>query len=137
MKITVKVSKDVPVRYLQAECGVRYWEDATVDGVSDEDGTLVPCREGDLWKPLIDLETGQIKNWRAGVTAEIHYKVCDAGVYRLLDEDMQEVAMVDDYVISMMSPKDGGYGDYVIMDINADGFIQKWRPSFDEFASDQ
>lgn len=124
---TLKTEKTVAVRYLLAKCGVRYWEDASVDGVEDADGSLIPCRDGDYWCPLIDLETGKIENWRQGVAAEIHYKVCDDGEYALIDEAKECVKTVDGYVPSMLSPKDNGYGDYVIMDVDAEGLIQKWK----------
>ena len=126
-QLQVTTKQLTPVRYLQARCEVRYWEDATVDGVQDEDGSRIPCRDGAIWAPLIDLETGKIENWRQGVTAEIHYKVCDAGIYSLLNEQREEVVTLDDYVPAIMSPKETGYGDYVIMDVNADGVIQKWK----------
>ena len=135
MKISVTTKQEIPVKWLQAKCGVRYWEDASVDGVADEAGTLIPCRDGEMWCPLIELETGKIENWKQGVSAEIHYKVCDDGDYTLLNEKKEVVLKIDGYVPSIMSPKDSGFGDYVIMDVNADGFIQKWKPdlsSFDE-----
>ena len=137
--VTVTTKQATPVKYLQARCNVRYWEDATVDGVSDEDGSRIPCREGDIWAPLIDLETGKIENWTQGIAADIHYKVCDEGIYSLLNERREEVVTIDDYVPSIMCPKDNGYGDYVIMDVNADGVIQNWKVSlqaFEESGSD-
>lgn len=133
MKIEIVTKQSVEVKYLQAKCGVRYWEDASVDGVEDTDGTLIPCREGDLWSPLIELETGRILNWKQGVEASIHYKVCDAGEYMLLDAAKEVVKRIADYVPAIMSPKDSGYGDYVIMDVNADGVIQNWKPNLRAF----
>jgi hypothetical protein len=46
---------------------------------------------------------------------------------------MAEVASIDGYVPSMMCPKDNGHGDYVIMDIGADGTIDKWRVDLGPF----
>jgi hypothetical protein len=37
----------------------------------------------------------------------------------------------------IMSPKENGYGDYVIMDIGADGKIADWRIDLDAFTSDE
>lgn len=135
MKLELTVKKEFDVKYLQAKCGVMYWEDAEVNGEIDEDGKI-PCRDMDLWSPLIELETGQILNWVDGVKANVHYKVCDCGVYELLDENKEVVKRVDGYVIDMMSPKDNGYGDYVIMDINENVFINDWEPTFIEFEED-
>lgn len=122
------------VAYLKAECGVRYWEDATVNGVDDEDGKLIPCRVGDTWAPVIELATGAIEGWPLGVTAETHYKVCDDGRYTLLDAQKREVCALDGYVPSIMCPQGGGYGDYVKMLIGPDGKIADWDNDLDDFA---
>lgn len=127
-ELTVEVTQKtrVPVKWLRAECGVRYWEDATVNGVEDTEGTLIPCRHGDAWQPLIDLATGKIDGWPPGTTASIHYKVCDDGAYELLSVNKTVVARREGYVIAMMCPEGRGYGDYVIMDVGPDGVIAKW-----------
>lgn len=132
MKAKFTVTKEFDVEYLFVEAGVRYWEDATIDGIQDEDGNI-PCRDGDCWKPLININTGKIINWTQGVRANIHYKVCDNGTYKLLDANMELIKKIRDYVPKMLSPKEEGWGDYIIMDIDADGQIQDWRISFDEF----
>jgi hypothetical protein len=135
MEIEIDVKIKHSVRYLRAECGVRYWEDATVNGVEDTEGTLIPCREGDNWCPVIDLETGKIENWPEGTSASIHYKVCDEGRYTLLDRDGDDVKSVDGYVITMMCPEGEGFGDYVIMNVGPDGQIENWKVDFSEFES--
>lgn len=136
LSLEIAVKTKVPVVYLRAECGVRYWEDATVNGVADEDGALIPCRYGDAWIPTIDLATGIIEGWPEGTTASVHYKVCDDGRYALLDADRQEVAAIDGYVPKIMCPADSGYGDYVIMEIDGSGRIADWRVDLESFASD-
>jgi hypothetical protein len=132
----VKTITQKPVRYLRARCGVRYWEDAKVNGVADTEGNLIPGRVGTSWCPLIDLETGKIENWTPGTTADIHYKVADDGDYVLLDADRNVVKEIEGYVPSIMSPKESGHGDYVIMDIDGDGVIQNWEVDLDEFEVD-
>jgi hypothetical protein len=126
MKLTIKTSKEVEVKYLLAKCGVRYWEDATVNEEEDEQGDLIPCRDGDYWCPLINIETGVIENWEKGKIADIHYKICDDGVYTLLDENKNEIKSIEGYVPNTMCPKENGYGDYVIMDIDENGKISDW-----------
>jgi hypothetical protein len=127
--------RNVEVRYLFASCGVRYWEDAKVNDVEDVDGTLIPCREGDRWAPLIEIDTGLIVNWKKGVVADVHYKVCDDGVYSLLDGEKQTIKKIEDgYVPAIMCPEGGGYGDYIIMKIDSDGRISGWRPTLDGLA---
>lgn len=134
MKIKLMIEKEYDVKYLLAECGVRYWEDSQINGIDDtEDGENIPCKEGDYWCPKIDIETGQITNWETGKTANIHYKVCDDGSYQLLDESLKMIAKIDGYVPSFMSPKENGYGDYVIMDIDENGHIKDWEAVFDQF----
>jgi len=132
MKAKFTVTKEFDVEYLFVEAGVRYWEDGVINGVEDKDGNI-PCRDGDCWKPLININTGKIINWTQGVRANIHYKVCDNGTYKLLDVNMELIKKIRDYVPKMLSPKEEGWGDYIIMDIDADGQIKDWKIILDEF----
>ena len=127
MEIEIKQTKRITVDRLRAECGVRYWEDAIVNGEPDEYGKLIPLRLGDYWCPTIMLETGRILDWPEGTEARVHYKVCDDGRYSLLSPAGEVVVTMDDYVPSMMSPAGNGYGDYVIMSIGHDGVIAGWK----------
>ena len=124
------------VRFLRAEANVRYWEDAEVNGQVDEDGSLIPLRSGDCWCPTIDLDSGTIPDWPDGVTASIHYKVCDEGTYTLINEAGDEVRRIEGYVPAIMSPGGSGYGDYIIMQIDGAGKIANWRVTLDEFQED-
>ena len=63
MEITVMKPTTVKVEKIKARCGVRYWEDGTVNGVEDTEGDLIPLRQGDDWCPTIDVETGRIEGW--------------------------------------------------------------------------
>ena len=147
MKATVKIKKEIDVRYLKVDAGVRYWEDADVNGKKDIDlyktkgaGSpripfAMPVKSNPTsniysdhfrWRPVIDVEKGCIVDWPKGTTAHIHYKVCDDGVYALLDEDWQTIISVESYVPDCI----GEDGDYIIMDIDEDGNIADW--SFDE-----
>lgn len=137
MKIEITETHEVEVKYLQVLAGVRYWEDSSVDGQEDTNGDLIPCRESDTWKPLIELETGKIINWKQGITADIHYKVCDDGVYQLLNEEKIIIKEIDGYVPTIMSPKSSGYGDYIIMDIDKDGIISNWNVDLNEFSEEE
>jgi len=133
MKIELTVKKEFEIEFLQVSAGVRYWEDATVNDTEDENGLLIPCRDGDRWKPIIEIETGKIVNWEQGTKADIHYKVCDDGLYTLIDEKGNEVKSIDGYVPSLMSPKENGYGDYIIMDVDENGIIQNWVSDLSDF----
>ena len=126
MQIEIQRTETVEVKWLKVLADVRYWEDAAVNGVVDTDGSLIPCREGDSWAPLIELDTGIIQDWPENTIADLHYKVCDAGQYTLLDDDMKNVVTKDGYVPDVMCPDGGGYGDYIIMHIGPDGRISNW-----------
>ena len=116
----------IKIHTVQVSAGVRYWEDAYVNGVEDKDGN-VPCRVGDSWKPRIDIANGRILNWELGITAEVHYKVCDDGVYEYQDEQGVTVWTADGYVPDYLCTAGGGYGDYIIMRIDVEGFIKDWK----------
>lgn len=140
------------VRYLLVNAGVRYYEDATVDGNKDisvydmyESGNKenafpkMPCVEQIKerptdnihtnhlrWRPIIDIKEGVITNWRKGVTAHAFYKVCDDGTYSLLDADKKVLYEVDSYVPDCLAIEDSGFGDYIDMVIDEDGKIKNW-----------
>lgn len=137
MQIEVTVKQKIDVKTLHVEAGARYWEDATVNGVEDEEGELIPFRDGDYWKPVIELETGKVIDWPKGTIALIHYKVCDDGTYMLKGENGEEVKYKGDYVPNILSPKENGYGDYIIMDIDENGFIQNWKADLSGFVDDE
>ena len=136
-KFTVDVIEKKPVRFLTVGADVRYWEDGEVNGAEDDnDNPQMPFAGKDGWKVVIDLETGKIQGWPEGTTASVHYKVCDAGVYGLLDEGGEKRASIDGYVPKMLSPGGEGYGDYIIMKIGADGTIANWRVDLSPFSPD-
>lgn len=120
--------------FLDVEARVRYWEDATVNGVEDGDGSLIPGKVGEEWRAMINLAEGRIEHWPAGTTAEIHYKVCDEGEYWLADADGNRLAKYrSDYVPDeFLCHGDEGYGDYIIMNVGEDGKIADYeRPEID------
>lgn len=129
MQLTIKTTREFnPVR-LRVSAEVRYWEDAEVNGVQDtEGGGLIPLKVGNLWKPSIELATGLVLDWPQGTTADIHYKVCDAGNYWLADKDGWLVKYQSDYVPEFLSVGQSGFGDYIILKISGEGFIEGWQP---------
>lgn len=131
MAYTVKnktyVEKEI--KYFRASVGVRYWEDATINGKdANEDGSDTPLKNGDYWELDIDVDAGQILNWPEGTTMETYYKVCDDGSYSILDAGFSEIEKFKEiYVPSVLYPKANGYGDYVILYIDEKGFIMDWN----------
>lgn len=127
---------------------VRYWNDTEVNGVEDVDFfktkgngcPQIPCAVQVLkeptnviysdhwrWCPIINIENGQIVNWQIGVTANVHYKVCDGFSCSLIGLDDEIVVDFEGYVPSFMSPSENGFGDYIIMFIDKDGYIKDWN----------
>ena len=137
MKTTMKVKREVEIKTLLVSAGVRYWEDSTVNDVEDSKGDLIPCRNGDYWCPEIDVDSGKIMNWTQGVKANIHYKVCDDGTYELKDAAGNSLWRKDGYVPDFMSPKESGYGDYIIMDVDENGMIADWEFNPGDLNSDE
>lgn len=117
--------------HIEVEAEVRYWEDAKVNGAEDSDGTLIPGRDGDLWKAKINLAAGQIEGWPSGTTASIHYKVCDQGEYWLTDAEGARIAKWKGHYVpgDFLCHGDQGFGDYIIMEVAGDGRIARYtRP---------
>jgi hypothetical protein len=129
-----QVIQEIEVKTLRCDIGVRYYEDGEVNGVQDsDDNPQIPLVENGRWRIDIDLDTGKINNWPEGTTAFVHYKVCDDGRYQLLDANDNIVADVFDYVPSMLSPEEDGWGDYVIMNIDESGQIKDWKADLNYF----
>jgi hypothetical protein len=135
MKVKVRIEKEIELKTMVVKAEPRYWEDSVIDGKDDtESGLYVPCKNGNIWNPHIDIDTGTITNWDKGVKANIHYKVCDACGYELLDNnDNVVISFEDGYVPKTLYPKRNGYGDYIIMDIDENGKIENWEFIKDDF----
>lgn len=124
-----KIHNALPkIKTIRVSAVVRYWEDSEINGEPDtEQGTFIPLRDGDNWCPVIDVETGIIEGWPQGTTANIHYKVCDRFNADFLDAEGNIVVDIEDeYVPHFMSPFENGFGDYIIMEIDATGKIEDW-----------
>lgn len=147
MKVNIEVLKKVEldVCKMKVDAGVRYWQDSKIDGVRDNDceeegsSPIMPCSEyvGEKnsylrgenwrWKPIINIDEGKIENWCVGKTADIHYKVCDDFICNVLDCNGDVVCEYYNYVPRIMCPAGNGYGDYIIMHIDENGFIEGWN----------
>jgi uncharacterized protein YuzE len=133
----VLVKKEVEITTLEVNAGVRYWEDGEVNGVEDTNGDLIPCVKNGRWCPIIDVDSGIITNWKQGVTANVHYKVCDDGSYYLKDKDDNVVLSIEsDYVPDTLCIEEQGYGDYIIMSIDENGKIVGWDFSLSGFQNE-
>lgn len=128
MNIYIKKVETISPAFIEVSAEVRYWDDAIVDGVRDEGGTI-PLRVGAFWSPVIELSTGKVRNWPEGVTAQVHYKVCDQGEYWLQDENGKRIAKWKGCYVpdAILCQSVNGFGDYIIMFIDSDGQIENWR----------
>lgn len=128
MKITIKRDVEFDVRFIRIVAAVRY---------DDEDIPFdFPYRRDDVWDVTVDLDSGKILDW-PGPAFDVHMKVCDEGSYFLLDENKRVVAnILEDYVPNGVVP--GEYGDYIEMNIAADGTVTNWpkQPNLDSFFGD-
>lgn len=126
MKATIKVKKEVEIKYLKLKVAVRY---------EDEDMPFdYPFRHDDVWMPLIDIDNGKILNFEYHTDLDLHMKVCDEGSYYLFDEDNNTLLEIkNDYVPNKLIP--GSYGDYIDLRISKDGTIENWykNPSIKDF----
>ena len=134
-----------PERLLHCNIGVRYYEDGDVDGIQDisfddqraEVKPQIPCVrhfDGDTgddywrWCPIIDVDKGRIVNWEQGKTADVHYKVCDDC---MIDYCIKGSFITNNdgywYCPTFLCPQGEGYGDYVIMRIDENGYIDRWN----------
>jgi hypothetical protein len=139
VEINVKEKKKFNLKTLHVNANARYWENSTINGFNDtERGDLIPCKENNSWKPIIDIDNGIILNWEKGKVASIHYKVVDCCRYEIHDDNGKIIKSVEDgYVPRTLSPKRNGYGDYIIMDIDENGLINNWIFKVDDFFDEE
>lgn len=115
-------------RFIEVQAEVRYWDDALLNDRVDFAGEM-PLRRGALWAPIIELETGRLQAWPEDTRAEVHYKVCDAGEYWLLDERRVRIAKWKGHYVpdQILSTEDHKCGDYIILKIGGDGLVIGWN----------
>lgn len=122
---------------LAVEAHIRYedfWKGATVNGVDDVEGKLIPCRQGDNWCPVIVISTGIIENWEEGKSATIRYKIADCGNYTLLNGNGEVIAELDnEYVPSTLRPTNEIGEDYIDLEVDENGQIQNWLGDLTDF----
>lgn len=114
--------------FIDVCAAVRYYEDGIINNHSDSNNDPeMPCVNEDYaWCPIIDAETGQIINWKKGNIASLYYKVCDECKITIRIGDTV-IYNDENYVPDFLCPKEEGYGDYIIMDIDENGFINNWN----------
>lgn len=138
MKVTLKIEKIFDVKFLAVTAGIRYAEDVEVNGTGCGELEEIPLHDGEHWQCMIDVDAGVILNWPQGTTAKFYSKVCDDGTYSILGADKLPISTIDQvYVPDCLAIDDHGYGDYIIITVDANGKIKDWEPTFEEFQHEE
>lgn len=128
MKFDINETKQeqIDLSIMFCTIGVRFWEDASywdqefnVWVEEDEDNPTIPCKEGDVWKPVIDIDSKRILNWEYGKKYKVHFKCCDEFYCTIQNPEQEHIITYEGYVPSGI----GEYGDYVVWEINEEGII--------------
>lgn len=146
MKITINRPVEVNVIMMLVNAVVRHPENAYtraagtsewIEENPDEPSMPYLYKEcGDnmyYWRPVIDLDKGQILNWPKDKEAKICYKVVDEFYCILNDSNGDCVSEYNDYVPRCMQLDEEGYGDYIYITIDSEGYIKNWA-GFDNYA---
>lgn len=127
MKTTTPTTKEVTIDRIKITLPVNYGEE---DIPND-----FPMRKDDIWEATVEMDTGMILDWPTQTEPkELFMKVTDGGSYALIDDAGKVVASIEeDYVPNGVVP--GEDGDYVHLEITADGVISNWpkRPNLGAF----
>lgn len=143
MEKKIKIEKTCDLATAECQIFARYWEDSELNGVRDDAlHPKMPCvaevdhfyygKKQLAWCPIIDLDNGRILNWPKGNTAKIHYKSCDENVVVIKDRGGNEVQDYTGYVPNFLDPYHDGFGDYVIMNIDENGYIKDFDNNLDD-----
>ena len=80
--------------------------------------------------------TGEIINFPKNIKINLNMKVTDEGIYKLLDENDEEIAMLYQEYVPDSYTIPGKYGDYIDFKIE-NGCIKNWysekKRTYDEF----
>lgn len=143
---TTTIIEPSDIKYIKIDVGPRYWEDGEINGKDDisweeqskgnkpnmpfavfnEDRAKIRRSESYRWVLTIDVDNLKILDWPQGISANIHYKVCDDGTYFLMDKDKNVLEEKECYVPDILCYLDSGYGDYIIMHIGENGELENF-----------
>lgn len=152
MKISRKKVVEEDIKYLYAHLHNNWWDGAeiSVDGGEFEEVDEAGTQIADMLKPFnaptnknyknfvkddkifsmkINVDTGEVIGWKKGTILKVYWKIVDEGLYQYLDENDNIIFEYDGYCPSELAIEDSGYGDYIILNIGADGIIENWNPN--------
>ena len=96
-------------------------------------------RENKQLKVLIDLQALKVLNWKCDDYLRMWGKIRDEGTYTLMDVDKKPIWQIRGYVPNkLLPPYEEGCGDYLELEIEADGTLVEWRTplNFVDFIKD-
>lgn len=151
----IKIIKEVEMDKVIVNAGVRYWNDCKYSKdngqtwrngskekdtkeVSEDFRNNIPFVEKEnigynenyYWNLIIDIDTGKVENWPKDYCISTWFKVCDDGLYQIVDKDgdviWDSIGTENYYVPEFLEIGDNGYGDYIYIDIDGNGYIKDW-----------
>ena len=127
--------QEVDIKTLHVKAKPSYWISAKINGVEDtEYGDNIPCKVGECWCPIIDIDTGQILNWKKGVIADIDYKIIDNFSYNICDyNDEIIISKENAYVPDTFAITDNSHWGYIHIHVDENGIISDWDFTIDDF----
>ena len=128
IKRKVNIEEEVDIKYIKADFGVLFFEDAEVNGRQDSnENPSMPFIEGRRWQINVDIDRGCILNWPKNVLAHINYKVRDNGKYEIYDSNKMLILKKEGYVPEIFGQDYMNFGDYVSITVNDEGLISNWK----------
>ena len=153
MKISRKKTVEEDIKYLYAHLHDDWWDGAQISRNEsefeevDEDGSQIKdmlkvfdaptntrfkeyiAKDDPCFSMKINVDTGEVVGWPKDTAMNIYWKIVDEGLYQYLDKDDNIIFEYDGYVPGELAIEDSGYGDYVILNIDSNGFIENWNPT--------
>lgn len=112
-----------------------FWEELcsyTFPFEDEEDEEQLPLVKMGYWQGTIDLQTHKLLEWEPYFSeCYLQAKVCDTGIYTLLDAEKKPICTLKGYVPNGVIPPKNGAGDYIHFAINADGTVEEWQDTYD------
>ena len=115
--------------------GIIAFDDGMETDLQSKDGFLPPMFNGKnlTLEVIVDLQERKVVDWNDN-NGYIHMwaKLCDSGVYTLLDSDKNPLWQIAGYVPNaLVPPYERGFGDYLELTIESDGNLPDWRDEID------
>lgn len=130
MKVKLLTGKTVEAKYIAFYVKPMWhgYISVTSDSLSN-DGRDLPCLCNNIWCPILDLDTGEIVNWKKGCSADILIEHTDACYASLLDADKKLLGRSENenfYVGNDSGMKDPYYYFAFKWSVKSNKKIEKW-----------